>query len=70
MSDRYHEPTMEEVEATVAEQMQNLPPWWDGSRDVEEHTGRCRECGRAMPIAAKGRCHRCYRANRRRGGGS
>lgn len=26
------EPTEEELEATIAEQMKNLPPWWESAR--------------------------------------
>lgn len=27
-ADDYHEPTTEELDAMIAEQMKNLPPWW------------------------------------------
>ncbi len=60
------DPTEEELNAMIAEQLQCKPQWWDGSRDVDEHTGRCRECGRTMHIAAHGQCSACYRRQRRK----
>ena len=36
----YHEPTEEELDAMIAEQMRNLPDWWDREsralRDAQE----------------------------------
>ncbi len=69
--DRYHEPTMEELDALIAERMQHLPRWWhDGAGGDDGPNGRCRVCGRTMPLAAHGLCHRDYKRQRRQEGKS